>query len=526
MPHPQKTRRTRSRTRAVRATERSPAEPPVAAEGAPAGMLPVAAPVIRRAILDPAYEDDVYDIEEGKRRAKVADMQGGRIKADDPRRSALTEHLLGSGRASGGKAVQAEPGRIGAKDARKSMLTEHLQGTGRATGLQFGGHDLPTQALGGERTAPISKHLVESGRVNIAFGAQATKEAQGLGTQVTGGDHSKIDAVAGKHPEQVDAKVEVAKEVEKDRTKKYLAEGRRYAGTERESAEVSQFDVAVARQDWVSALKLLEQIKTVAKDKLESANNAFTARKSDMSTAMGGLPYRLPANFRDMGKAMVAAHLNKEWLTVGALLKDLQRIVDLSLDFKARIEAVKKQAEGLTNPTQQKNLEGWIKDYETMPWATLEKNSSYEKGTVAFLEDRVNRYSGDAAKAEAAEKLHQERVTKGLISEKGGVIGEKKVDDLSTTNGEKAAVQAALDGLDTNTAPALTHNNGKKWGASFGNKDGDLPSGTYQEYYVEKDPASNTYHGNRRLVKSSKGKVYYTWTHYGDNGKPAFVRIR
>ena len=63
-------------------------------------------------------------------------------------------------------------------------------------------------------------------------------------------------------------------------------------------------------------------------------------------------------------------------------------------------------------------------------------------------------------------------------------------------------------------------------GASFGNKDGDLPSGTYQEYYVEKDPASTTYHGDRRLVKSSKGKVYYTWTHYGDNGKPAFVRIR
>jgi len=489
-------------------------------------MMPIATPVIRRAILDPAYEDDVYDIEEGKRRAKVSDMQGGTIKADDPRRSILTEHLLGSGRASGAKAAPGEPGKIGAQDPRKSMLTEHLQGTGRAKGMQFGGHDLPSRALGGERTAPISKHLVESGRASIAFGARATKEAQGLGTPVSTGDHGKVEAAAGKHPEQVEAKAKLAKDIEKERTKKYLAEGRRYTGTERESAEVAQFDLALARQDWVGALALLEQIKTIAKEKLDAANSGFAARKTDISTAMGGLPYRLPANFRDMGKAMVTSHTNKEWLTVGGLLKELQRVADLSLDFKARIETVKKQAEGLTNSQQQKNIEGWIKEYETMPWATLEKNSTFDKGTVAFLEDRVNRYSGDAAKAEAAEKLYQERVTKGLISEKGAVIGEKKVDDLSTTNGEKVAVEAALDGLDTNTAPVLTHNNGKKWGASFGNKDGDLPSGTYQEYYVEKDPASTTYHGDRRLVKSSKGKVYYTWTHYGDNGKPAFVRIR
>ena len=107
------------------------------------------------------------------------------------------------------------------------------------------------------------------------------------------------------------------------------------------------------------------------------------------------------------------------------------------------------------------------------------------------------------------------------------MIGEKKVEDLSSTNGEKDGVQAALDGLDTNTAPTLTHPNGAKWGASFGNKDGDLPSGTYKEYYVERAPgAAGGYHGSRRLVKSSKGNVYFTWTHYGDNGKPAFVRIR
>ena len=107
------------------------------------------------------------------------------------------------------------------------------------------------------------------------------------------------------------------------------------------------------------------------------------------------------------------------------------------------------------------------------------------------------------------------------------MIREKNADDLDTTNGEKDAVQEALDGLDTDTAPTLTHPSGAKWGDSFGNRDGDLPFGTYREYYVERAPgAAGRYRGCRRLVKSSKGKVYYTWTRYGDNSKLAFVRIR
>jgi len=40
------------------------------------------------------------------------------------------------------------------------------------------------------------------------------------------------------------------------------------------------------------------------------------------------------------------------------------------------------------------------------------------------------------------------------------VIREKNADDLDTTNGEKDAVQEALDGLDTDTAPTLTHPSG------------------------------------------------------------------
>ena len=322
-------------------------------------LVSIASTVIRRAILDPTFEDDVFDIEEAKRRARVSDMQGGTIGANDPRKAMLTEHLQGTGRAPGPpKETVGEPGRIGAKDPRKAMLTEHLQGTGRAPGL-------PKETVGepgrigakDPRKAMLTEHLQGTGRAQgLQFGARDTLEAKGFGTPVSGGDHSAVEKVAAAHPAQVEAKAEVESDVEKERPKKLLAEGHRYEGTERASAEVALFDEAVARQDWIKAKTLLGQIKTLAKDRLDAALNGFTTRKPEMATAMKGLPYRLPANFRDLGQAMVAAHTNKEWLTVGGLLKELLRIVDASLDFKTRLDAVKKKAEGLTNPQQHKNL--------------------------------------------------------------------------------------------------------------------------------------------------------------------------
>ena len=43
----------------------------------------------------------------------------------------------------------------------------------------------------------------------------------------------------------------------------------------------------------------------------------------------------------------------------------------------------------------------------------------------------------------------------------------------------------------------------------------------------EKDPTDATFHGSRRLLtRNGKPYVYYSWTHYGDNGQPKFVRIR
>ncbi len=73
---------------------------------------------------------------------------------------------------------------------------------------------------------------------------------------------------------------------------------------------------------------------------------------------------------------------------------------------------------------------------------------------------------------------------------------------------------------------------GHKGGQPFQNREGHLPakdgSGntiTYQEWDVKPyTPGVNR--GSERLVTGSDGSAYYTNTHYGDNGPPAFQRIR
>lgn len=46
------------------------------------------------------------------------------------------------------------------------------------------------------------------------------------------------------------------------------------------------------------------------------------------------------------------------------------------------------------------------------------------------------------------------------------------------------------------------------------------------EYRVA-PPAGSKNAGTRRIVKNvDTGEMFYTWTHYGDAGNPAFLRIR
>jgi guanyl-specific ribonuclease Sa len=91
---------------------------------------------------------------------------------------------------------------------------------------------------------------------------------------------------------------------------------------------------------------------------------------------------------------------------------------------------------------------------------------------------------------------------------------------------EKTAVDEILDGVkDGDTVSPF----GGKWNDYHGNNGGDLPGvrggGGYTEFYVRK-PGGAPGWGLRRLVRNTtSGRWYYSRTHYGSAGKPAFVLL-
>lgn len=93
---------------------------------------------------------------------------------------------------------------------------------------------------------------------------------------------------------------------------------------------------------------------------------------------------------------------------------------------------------------------------------------------------------------------------------------------------EEATLDDTLSHIDAGTVPSGPTS--KKWGTKFENKEGRLPGASgadssYTEYRVA--PPSGKGAGPLRVVvDGSNGSMYYTWTHYGTAGDPAFVRIR
>jgi ribonuclease len=94
---------------------------------------------------------------------------------------------------------------------------------------------------------------------------------------------------------------------------------------------------------------------------------------------------------------------------------------------------------------------------------------------------------------------------------------------------EEAALSQTLKHIDAGTKPPGPL--AKRWGIQFKNWQGDLPgargpTSPYREYRVS-PPAGVTGAGPYRVVVNKEtGEMYYTWTHYGDSGNPAFVQIR
>jgi len=94
---------------------------------------------------------------------------------------------------------------------------------------------------------------------------------------------------------------------------------------------------------------------------------------------------------------------------------------------------------------------------------------------------------------------------------------------------EEASLLRTVSQIDAGTKPGGSLSN--KWGTKFKNWDGDLPgargdASPYREYRVAPPAGTSSAGPLRVVVNHVTGEMYYTWTHYGDSGAPAFVKIR
>jgi RHS repeat-associated protein len=117
----------------------------------------------------------------------------------------------------------------------------------------------------------------------------------------------------------------------------------------------------------------------------------------------------------------------------------------------------------------------------------------------------------------------------GLCPNQWGKENPARITPGSLPAAEEQALLNTLRHIDNGTVP--TGPLSTSWGRQFRNWGGDLPgaqgpASPYKEYRVA-PPAGVAGAGpNRIVVNSQTGEMYYTWTHYGDAGDPAFVQIR
>ena len=121
--------------------------------------------------LDPAFEDEVFDIEAEKRRAKLADAAGGTIGAADPRRAVISKNLMQTGRVGPSTTTAADQTQLAASKPVTGSAHEHLNGGFLAARKDLGpGHD-PEKLLADTReevtarAATMAKVLAAAKRV-------------------------------------------------------------------------------------------------------------------------------------------------------------------------------------------------------------------------------------------------------------------------------------------------------------------------------------------------------------------------
>ena len=192
---------------------------------------------------------------------------------------------------------------------------------------------------------------------------------------------------------------------------------------------------------------------------------------------------------------------------------------------------------------------------QLQPTPPSESAKSYFKTlklSVSWLDDALKSHVGhtapvpewskllDAIKAiaSAAERVQREIAVaplrpQGLVGAYGTDVIE--VQDRAAIDGdgeddEQDALDiglAAFHGTDTSWKTEI-ESQGGVWDAHHGNyKRSPLPlDDKYREYYLRKPASATTQWGGRRLVvNEDETRIYYSWTHYGEHGSPAFVLL-
>ena len=143
---------------------------------------------------------------------------------------------------------------------------------------------------------------------------------------------------------------------------------------------------------------------------------------------------------------------------------------------------------------------------------------------LALIGAKLDEFDDAAAQLAGTAAARQQLINEGRMASNRTVIQAETRAGLA--GNEKTAVEEILKAIaDGDTVSPF----GGKFNDYHGNNGGDLPGvrggGGYAEYYVRKAPGDAGW-GARRLVQNlASHRWYYSRTHYGANGQPAFVLL-
>ena len=202
--------------------------------------------------------------------------------------------------------------------------------------------------------------------------------------------------------------------------------------------------------------------------------------------------------------------------------------------LKDSISAAKASEVGVSNPqntTTQEHIKK-LNDYAAITVIATELKATYTADPHNLSSQKANaifaeRHKPYKNKPKTQVTIEAEfKTTLGLLGHKGTAIATMSKTAIAGDNdpNEQAAVTAALAVIGTNTYRVCVNRGGHR------NDSGHLPGAPSAINYTEwgiKPPTGIDWPGGRRLVQDTdSGHIYYTWTHYGDHGAPAFVVLK